>query len=180
MGICKIILASLTILTLATAAGLTYRFGPWYETGKQNTSSVDLAASTSCDGCCNGLESNCALPVNRVTFPFVHNAMSSYEDYFVAANHNESLEKALVAGYRGLMIDSCLCDGGLKKYMEDGAKDLLNEMGIGESGGGGGGEVKSLGFCHTYCDAGVRDPQVVLGNIKTFVEVNRFEVSPYI
>ena len=33
-----------------------------------------------------------------------------------------------------------------------------------------------LGFCHTSCDAGVRDPAEVLGNIKTFLDINRNEV----
>lgn len=33
-----------------------------------------------------------------------------------------------------------------------------------------------MGFCHTSCDAGVRDPAVVLGNVKTFLDVNPNEV----
>ena len=123
MGACKALICTLILSGLAIAAVCTWRFGPWFETGKQNTESVDLTAATACEGCCNGLTSNCNLPVNEVLFPMVHNAMSSYEDYFVAANNNESLEKALVAGYRGLMLDSCLCDGGLSKYMEDGVRD---------------------------------------------------------
>eukprot|EP00804_Cyclotella_cryptica_P014991 CCRYP_000597-RA/>CCRYP_000597-RA protein AED:0.05 eAED:0.05 QI:65/1/1/1/0/0.5/2/882/236 len=175
---CRVLLCTLVLVALAVASVLTWRFGPWYETGKQNSESIDLTAATSCDGCCNGLASNCELTVNEVLFPMVHNAMSSYEDYFVAANNNESLEKALVAGYRGLMIDSCLCDGGLKKYMVDGAKDLLGEIGVTDGSGGGqsdGGEQKTLGFCHTYCDAGVRDPNRVLRNIKKFLDVNRNE-----
>ena len=176
---CRALLCTLVLVALAVASVLTWRFGPWYETGKQNSESIDLTAATACDGCCNGLASNCDLPVNEVLFPMVHNAMSSYEDYFVAANNNESLEKALVAGYRGLMIDSCLCDGGLKKYMVDGAKDLLEGIGVADGSGSGqsdNGQQKSLGFCHTYCDAGVRDPNRVLRNIKKFLDVNRNEV----
>ena len=33
-----------------------------------------------------------------------------------------------------------------------------------------------LGFCHTSCDAGNRDPAMVLDNIKTFLDINRNEV----
>ena len=32
------------------------------------------------------------------------------------------------------------------------------------------------GFCHSSCDAGVRDPAIVFGNIKTFLETNKQEV----
>lgn len=177
---CRALLCTLVLISLAVASVLTWRFGPWYETGKQNSESIDLTAATACEGCCNGLTSNCELTVNEVLFPMVHNAMSSYEDYFVAANNNESLEKALVAGFRGLMIDSCLCDGGLKQYMVDGAKDLLGEIGVAGGSDGSesdGSQVKTLGFCHTYCDAGVRDPNRVLRNIKKFLDVNRNEVS---
>jgi hypothetical protein len=177
MGACKALICTLLLSGLAIAGVCTWRFGPWFETGKQNTESVDLTAATACEGCCNGLTSNCNLPVNEVMFPMVHNAMSSYEDYFVAANNNESLEKALVAGYRGLMLDSCLCDGGLSKYMEDGAKEVMAEMGLIDESTETDEEVKSLGFCHTYCDAGVRDPHRVLANIKKFLDVNRNEVS---
>jgi hypothetical protein len=71
----------------------------------------DLTAANACEGCCNGLASNCDLRVNEVLFAMVHNAMSSRNDLFAAYNNIESLEKALVAGYRGLMLDSCICDG---------------------------------------------------------------------
>jgi hypothetical protein len=177
MGACKALICTLILSGLVIAGIMTWKFGPWYDTGKQNTESVDLTAATACEGCCNGLTSNCNLPVNEVLFPMVHNAMSSYEDYFVAANNNESLEKALVAGYRGLMLDSCLCDGGLSKYMEDGAKDLMEEIGLIDESTETEDVQKTLGFCHTYCDAGVRDPHRVLRNIKKFLDVNRNEVS---
>lgn len=113
--------------------------------------------------------------MNEVLFPMVHNAMSSYDDYFLAANNKQPLEQALVAGYRGLMLDSCLCDGGLKKYLQDEIVDLAAEVGVMD--GSGGEEVAILGFCHTYCDAGVRDPAIVLNHIKQFMETNANEVS---
>ena len=76
------------------------------------------------------------------------------------------------------MLDSCLCDGGLSKYMEEGAKEFMEERGLIDESRETEEEAEvTLGFCHTYCDAGVRDPQRVLGNIKKFLDVNRNEVS---
>ena len=72
-----------------------------------------------CEGCCNGLVSNCDLKLNEVTFAMVHNAMSSRDDLFAAYNNIQTLEKALVAGYRGLMLDSCICDGSLGEDVAD-------------------------------------------------------------
>jgi len=177
MGACKALFCTLLLSSLAVGGLLAWYFGPWFNTGKENTEPIELTATTACEGCCNGLTSNCNLPVNEVLFAMVHNAMSSYEDYFIAANNNESLEKALVAGYRGLMLDSCLCDGGLRKFMQDGAKDLMSQMGLIDESSENEQEEKTLGFCHTYCDAGVRDPSRVFGNIKKFLDVNRNEVS---
>merc|ERR1719491_2419238 len=48
-------------------------------------------------------------------FGLVHNAMSSEEgDFSYGYNHNLELEKALVAGYRGLSLDVCNCNGVLQ------------------------------------------------------------------
>ena len=48
---------------------------------------LDLAALGACEGCCNGLSSNCSLRLNKATFAMVHNAMSSRDDLFVAYNN---------------------------------------------------------------------------------------------
>lgn len=62
--------------------------------------------------CCNGSSANCKLRVDEMMFGLVHNAMSSEEGGFaIGANHNLGLEKALVAGYRGLSLDVCSCNG---------------------------------------------------------------------
>ena len=110
-----------------------------------------FVALDACDGCCNGLESNCDLPVNEVLFPMVHNAHSSRDDLFLAYNNNEAMEWALVAGYRGLMLDSCVCDGSIGEQIQSFWKGETNK---GEN---------YLGFCHTSCDAGVRNPAEALG-----------------
>ncbi len=40
----------------------------------------------------------------------VHNAMLSREDLFMAYNNMHPLKEVLVAGYRGLMLNSCVCN----------------------------------------------------------------------
>lgn len=94
----------------------------------------------------------------------VHNAHSSRDNYFAGYNNLKPLEEALVAGYRGLMLDSCICDGSIGEKIQN---ILKGDGDLGEN---------YLGFCHTSCDAGVRSPSKVLGNIKTFLDVNRNEV----
>jgi len=65
--------------------------------------------------CCNGSTDNCKLRVDEMMFGLVHNAMSSEEGgFYIGANHNLGLEKALVAGYRGLSLDVCNCGGVLQ------------------------------------------------------------------
>lgn len=91
----------------------------------------------------------------------VHNAHSSYENGFIAASNNLPLEEALVAGYRGLMLESCLCDGLLGSY-------LLKEN-----------EGSNLGFCSSFCSSGVRGAVEVLRNVKTFLEANPNEVRSF-
>ena len=175
MGFCK----GLVCLGLIGGAGYAaYRLGPWYDTSNNSASSDGSSTSSSaadslladpstvCEGCCNGLIGNCDRPLNDVMFAMVHNAMSSRDYNFLAYNHIDSLEKSLVAGYRGLMIDSCICDGSLGEDVQNFiAGHTMDDEG-----------TNYLGFCHTSCDAGVRDPTEVLSNIKTFLDVNRNEV----
>ena len=49
----------------------------------------------------------------------VHNAHSSKADLFLAHNNNKGLEEALVAGFRGLMLDSCICDGSIGETIQN-------------------------------------------------------------
>ncbi|KAL7536716.1 hypothetical protein ACHAXR_007357 [Thalassiosira sp. AJA248-18] len=166
MGCCAIITSLICIAALTAGGILAWRYGPWNDGGTSTSNGSDgptLTALRTCDGCCNGLASNCARPINEVLFPMVHNAHSSYEDYFAGYNNQKSLEKALVEGYRGLMLDSCICDGSLGETIQNWVKgeDLGDNY---------------LGFCHTSCDAGVRDPSEVLRNIKTFLDINRNEI----
>ena len=46
-------------------------------------------------------------------------AMSSKDKLFVGYNNLASLEDALIAGYRGLMLDSCICDGSFGEKLQN-------------------------------------------------------------
>ena len=63
--------------------------------------------------CCNGLANLCDIPVNEILFGLVHNSMSSPDAGFLLfANHlNDPYVDALDAGYRGLSLDLCHCNG---------------------------------------------------------------------
>ncbi|KAL3758036.1 hypothetical protein ACHAWU_004427 [Discostella pseudostelligera] len=159
---CSNLLGMTCFLLIGTVIGvLVWRYGPW---AKDSATVVSLDASTtSCPECCNGLESNCDIPVNELLFPMVHNAHSSYDNNFVAANNAKPFEEALVAGYRGLQLSTCVCESLLSKVLLERDAD----WGLGES---------NVGFCHTACGAGVRDPKDVLTSLRTFIEENPREV----
>jgi hypothetical protein len=62
--------------------------------------------------CCNGLDTICDLKVDDILYATVHNAMATFEDGFLfGPNHKFSLEGALEAGYRGINVDVCNCNG---------------------------------------------------------------------
>ncbi len=65
--------------------------------------------------CCNGSPENCQLKVNETMFATLHNAMSTEEgDFTFGFNHYKTLEKAMVAGYRGINLDLCNCNNKLQ------------------------------------------------------------------
>lgn len=64
------------------------------------------------ENCCNGLDTICDLGVDDVLYATVHNAMATFEDGFLfGPNHKFKLEDALEAGYRGINLDVCNCNG---------------------------------------------------------------------
>jgi hypothetical protein len=182
MGCFKSIFGGLACIAILGGAGAAaYFYGPWSK-DKDNgvsgeTPTTLIAKNSDCKSCCNGLETNCDLSINQVTWAMVHNAMSSEDDDFYAANNELSLEKALVDGYRGLMLDSCLCDGdydSLTDVIQDSIQDYVPGGNV--EGTEGNQVEKYLGFCHGTCATGVRKPATVLNNIKTFLDVNPKEV----
>ncbi|KAL3805292.1 hypothetical protein HJC23_008999 [Cyclotella cryptica] len=166
----KIIVGAAFVAVSGIIAVVLWRYGPWLNSSTEptsdgNVSSKNLFTNSTCQTCCNGLESNCDLPVNQVLFPAVHNAHSSYEDNFIGASNNLPFEEALIAGYRAIQLTSCACEGGvlLSNYL----LEQDEEWGLADS---------NLGFCNSYCGKGVRDPKEVLTTIKSFLDSNRREV----
>lgn len=76
---------------------------------------VPLASAASNLSVCNGVEGLCGFLVNEIVFGMVHNAMSSPSHGFsIFANHeNDPIVDSLDAGYRGLSLDICRCNGNL-------------------------------------------------------------------
>lgn len=65
--------------------------------------------------CCNGHSLNCNLRLNEMTFATAHNAMSTKESMdSLGYNHLYDLDGALVAGFRGLNLDVCKCNGQIR------------------------------------------------------------------
>lgn len=95
---------------------------------------------------CNGLALNCHRRANEIMYATVHNAMSSRENSFLAYNNLFQLEDALMAGFRGLTMDSCDCA----------------RIGI--------------QLCHGVCIAGFRRPIATFTAIVDFMKKNAHEV----
>ena len=62
--------------------------------------------------CCNGLDNICDLRASEILYATMHNANADRQSGTnIFPNHNLPLEDALEAGYRGLAIDICKCNG---------------------------------------------------------------------
>lgn len=57
-------------------------------------------------GPCNGSDALCDLPLDLVTFPGAHNAMSSTDDGFALANQDHGPAQQLDDGVRAMLLDS--------------------------------------------------------------------------
>jgi hypothetical protein len=69
----------------------------------------DAATDTNC---CNGLSGLCDLRANEIMYGYLHNAPASRDKgWFLAPNHENSLELALTAGYRAMELDVGRCGG---------------------------------------------------------------------
>jgi len=96
---------------------------------------------------CNGLADNCFRRVNEIMYPTVHNAMAALENQFpVAYNNLYSLEDSLEMGFRGFLMDSCVCTG----------------LGV--------------QMCHSTCGIGYRRPASVFEGIRDFLQENENEI----
>jgi len=77
--------------------------------------SVSLLPISAMPIACNGLSNLCNVKVVDSYFAMVHNAMAAVDNGFAfAANHiDDPIVESLTAGYRGLSIDICNCNGNL-------------------------------------------------------------------
>jgi hypothetical protein len=57
-------------------------------------------------GPCNGSDALCDVPLDQVTFPGAHNAMSSTDDGFALANQDHGPAQQLHDGVRAMLLDS--------------------------------------------------------------------------
>ena len=118
----------LLVVLLAVAGVLIWRFGPINQATQlfsptqspvPDPSSPTSAptyqfnqCSTKTD-CCNGLDSICDLGVTEVLFAGTHNSYASRDVGFVSVlgNHFIEIKSQLAAGYRGINLDLCNCQG---------------------------------------------------------------------
>jgi hypothetical protein len=140
----------LAVAVISFACVLLWYLGPFNTPDAQANSLQDLSKLDGYDQdgrmLCNGSPLNCHRRANEIMYATVHNAMSSREDSFLAYNNLFPLEDALMAGFRGLTIDSCDCD----------------RIGI--------------QLCHGLCVAGFRKPMNTFASIVEFMQRNAHEV----
>lgn len=97
--------------------------------------------------CCNGLENTCDLNINEIMFATLHKAAAAQEDgALLRPNHLYSLESALDAGFRGLHLEVCKCQGAYQFCH------------------------------HGMCHLGARNPTQVFLNVDRFLRDHRQEV----
>ena len=75
--------------------------------------SADTDASLEA-GRCNGSPQLCGRRYDQVVFATLHNAMSSLDDKFAMPNHFRSMDQALAAGARALMLDVISSQSGAR------------------------------------------------------------------
>jgi len=109
----------------------------WTPPSKKKNEHLSEVESSFPDGinmCCNGLQTNCKLPVNEIMFATVHNAMSSKADNFYTPSNAHRLEDALEDGYRGILLESCTCSNEIHfcysqcEYGSRGAKGVFEAL----------------------------------------------------
>jgi len=83
------------------------------------TTTTTSSSSSNSDNtpCCNGLPEACNLRANQAMYAYMHNAVHTRDDGFLFPwNHEQTLEQALVAGYRALELDVSRCDDDIVFY----------------------------------------------------------------
>lgn len=142
---------------------------------------------------CNGAAELCDRRLNEVTFPGTHNSMSAADDRgWLFANQRHDISTQLEDGIRVLLIDPHygVEDGNqvrtdlvkegtdrnriAKQIGAEGlsaAEDLLGTLGRGSLEG-----ERVPYLCHSVCELGATSMASALGDIRSFLDDNRFEV----
>ena len=147
---------------------------------------------------CNGFAELCDRPLDEVTFPGVHNAMSAAEDGYLLANNRKPISDQLEAGVRNLLIDAhwglskkgrstivtdLEAEGGEGKARQAAieatsedfvqtAERLIQRQALGQVGGG----KRDVYFCHVFCELGATPAVPLLEGVTDFLETHPDEV----
>ncbi|MGH9277103.1 MAG: hypothetical protein ACRD12_03195 [Acidimicrobiales bacterium] len=147
---------------------------------------------------CNGDESLCDLPLNRVVFPATHNSMSAaLNPGWLFAEHVRTIASQLQSGVRALLIDthygiqssSRIPGSNTPLILTDLAAEL-SRPGVEEADPETAARaaelaaksppradaIRELYLCHNYCELGAIRFADVLGDIKSFLDTHPEEV----
>jgi hypothetical protein len=119
------------------------------------------ARATAIPATCNGAAELCDRAFDRVSSAMTHNAMSNAAEKFAAPNQNNTVEKQLADGVRGLMLDT-------HYYDEDSGKTDARVDGVAA--------VQQAYLCHGNCQLGRRPLLDTLCDLTNFLDRNRGEV----
>ena len=135
---------------------------------------------------CNGSEQLCDRPLDEVTLPATHNAMSVPLPGWYSAEQDAPIADQLADGIRGLLIDTHYADrlpnGKLRTYFGSHSKltKLAKEDGVSpdaidaalrirERLGFTGEGKRGMYLCHTFCELGASSLSSVLDDLRDFL-----------
>ena len=142
---------------------------------------------------CNGLAVLCDRPLDEVTFPATHNAMSAPQPGWFSSLQEEPIAVQLADGIRGLLLDTHygdrLSDGRVRTAFDSPADiaAAVKQDGVSEQSAAAALRLRArLGFrgegdrgmylCHTFCELGATPLRDALDQIQSFLVTNPGEV----
>lgn len=147
---------------------------------------------------CNGDESLCDLPINRIVFPGTHNSMSSaLNPGWLFAEHVRTIASQLESGVRALLIDTHYGLPSSSRLPGSETPLILTDVAAGLSRPSveqsdpataaraaelaaksppSAGAIRDIYLCHNYCELGAIKFSDVLADIKAFLDTNPDEI----
>jgi hypothetical protein len=142
---------------------------------------------------CNGLAALCDRPLDEVTFPATHNAMSAPQPGWFSSLQEEPIAVQLTDGVRGLLIDTHYADrldngrvrtfyatpgdlsaaikqDGVSEDSEEAALRLRDRLGFRGEG------ERGVYLCHTFCELGATPLAAVLEDLRAFLVTHPADV----